>query len=251
MLPDGMSKELQLDHLRGVLVRLEETLIFGVIERAQFAVNPPVYARGGLGGALADESLLEFVLHEAERSHAKVRRYTSPDEYPFFDDLPAPILPVLPYADNPLHPHRINVNARLLALYVRDMVPFICAPGDDANYGSCAVIDVHLLQALSKRIHYGMFIAESKYRESTARFDAMIRAGDETALMTAITVPAVEAKLFERVARKAATYGSELANAGEGGVDPAKVRAIYERWIIPFSKQVEVAYLLRRLDAAN
>jgi monofunctional chorismate mutase len=86
-----MSTELQLDHLRGVLVRLEETIIFGLIERSQFRRNERAYERGAMGGALNGESLLEYVLHEAERSHAKVRRYTSPDEYPFFDDLPAPM----------------------------------------------------------------------------------------------------------------------------------------------------------------
>ena len=32
--------------------------------------------------------------------------------------------------------------------------------GDDGNYGSSAVCDTECLQALSKRIHYGKFIAE-------------------------------------------------------------------------------------------
>ncbi|NQU40392.1 MAG: chorismate mutase [Lentisphaerae bacterium] len=243
-----MSNELQLDHLRGVLIRLEETLIFGLIERAQFPHNPPVYVRGAMEGALADESLLEFVLHEAERAHAKVRRYTSPDEHPFFDDLPEPILPVMVYAENPLHTHRVNLNQRLLALYSRELVPFICREGDDANYGSCAVIDVQLLQGLSKRIHYGMFIAESKYRAERERYDAMIRVRDASGLEAAITACEVEALLFERVQRKAAAYSRELVAAGERSIDPDKVQAIYQRWILPLCKEVEVAYLLQRLD---
>lgn len=40
----------------------------------------------------------------------------------------------------------------------------IAAPGDDGNYGSAATIDVLCLQALSKRIHYGKFVAEAKFR---------------------------------------------------------------------------------------
>ncbi|MBL7076996.1 MAG: chorismate mutase [Kiritimatiellae bacterium] len=243
-----MTKELQLDHLRGVLVRLEETIIFGLIERAQFLRNPPVYELGGMGGALAAETLLEFMLHETERSHAKVRRYTSPDEHSFFDDLPDPILPALTYAENPLHTNRVNVNAQIMEMYVNELVPFICAGGDDANYGSCAVIDVNLLQALSKRIHYGMFIAESKYREESSVFDPLIRANDAAAIEAAITAAHVEVQLYERVSRKASAYGSELLTAGDGGIAPDKVRTIYERWIIPPCKQVEVAYLLQRLD---
>lgn len=33
-------------------------------------------------------SLLQYVLRETEQLHAKLRRYTSPDEHPFSDDLP-------------------------------------------------------------------------------------------------------------------------------------------------------------------
>ena len=40
----------------------------------------------------------------------------------------------------------------------------ITVPGDDNNYGSSSMLDVTLLQALSKRIHYGMFVAEAKFR---------------------------------------------------------------------------------------
>jgi len=243
-----MTKELQLDHLRGVLVRLEETIIFGLIERAQFRHNRPVYEAGAMGGELGAESLLAYMLHETERSHAKVRRYTSPDEHPFFDDLPEPILPSLAFTENPLHKNRVNTNAQIMDMYVNELIPFICADGDDGNYGSCAVIDVNLLQALSKRIHYGMFIAESKYREAPSTFDPLIRANDTAAIQAAITVACVEEQLYERVSRKASAYGSELLKAGDGGIAPEKVHAIYQRWIIPPCKQVEVAYLLQRLD---
>lgn len=243
----GMTSMLHLDHLRSVLVRLEETIIFGLIERAQFRCNRPVYQAGVMGGALADESLLAFMLRETERVHAKVRRYASPDEHPFCDELPAPILPPVDYAANPLHEHRVNRNDRILSVYTDELVPFICAVGDDGNYGSCAVIDVNLLQALSRRIHYGMFIAESKYRESPAVFDPLMRVGDTAAIEAAISVPDVEAQLYARIARKASAYGSELLKAGDGGIPPAKVSAIYRRWIIPLCKEVEVAYLLQRL----
>lgn len=40
----------------------------------------------------------------------------------------------------------------------------IAAAGDDGNYGSAATLDVLCLQALSKRIHYGKFVAEAKFR---------------------------------------------------------------------------------------
>jgi chorismate mutase len=240
------DEHLRLDHIRGVLIRLEETIIFWLIERAQYARNDAIYVPGGMGGALGELSLLDYLLRECECSHAKVRRYTSPDEHPFFGDLPGPVLPPLAYPSNPLHPNTVNINAAIKEAYERDILPAICLPGDDLQYGSSAVNDVNLLQALSKRIHYGKFVAESKYRQAAARFDGWIRGGDREALLDAITAPEVEAQLFERVHRKTVTYVRELAHTGEHTIAPETVRGIYERWIVPLSKRVEVGYLLQR-----
>lgn len=58
----------------------------------------------------------------------------------------------------------INVNERIMDLYLQRLLPGITEPGDDNNYGSSAMGDVLCLQALSKRIHYGKFVAEAKFR---------------------------------------------------------------------------------------
>ena len=58
----------------------------------------------------------------------------------------------------------INVNDRIMDLYLQRLLPGITEPGDDNNYGSSAMGDVLCLQALSKRIHYGKFVAEAKFR---------------------------------------------------------------------------------------
>ncbi|MBU1695253.1 MAG: chorismate mutase [Verrucomicrobia bacterium] len=237
---------LSLDNIRNVLVRLEETILFGVLERAQFRQNPVIYQPGGVGRELGGESLVQYLLHESERSHAKVRRYTSPDEHPFFHDLPAPILPAAVYA-NPLRPNTININDRIWAAYVGEIVPFLCAPGDDGQWGSSAVNDVYLLQALSKRIHYGKFVAESKCRARPEQYDSLIRSSDADGLREAVTDAEVERAVLDRVARKAATYSRELeAMPGQSVADHAAVRDLYARWIIPMNKDVQVLYLLER-----
>ena len=240
-----MSEQLELGRVRSVLIRQEETIIFSLIERAQYRVNPPVYEPGHFGAALEGQSLAGFLLLECERSHAKVRRYTSPDEHPFFDSLPEPVLPALHFAANPLRPNTINLNARIRREYEQDIVPRICHPGDDGQYGSAAVCDVNCLQALSKRIHYGKFVAESKYRDKPERFKRLAAAGDAEALHEAITDRAVEAAVIERVTRKAATYTSELrAHGGNPGPAPDVIAAIFRDWIIPLNKAVQVSYLL-------
>ncbi|MFH0980518.1 MAG: chorismate mutase, partial [Planctomycetota bacterium] len=219
-----MESQLALSNIRNTLTRLEETIIFGLIERAQFCRNAIIYQKGGVGKELKGESLVDFLLHECERSHAKVRRYTSPDEHPFFNDLPKPILPVLDY-ENPLNPTAININARIKQAYEEEIVPYICPPGDDRQWGSSAVCDVMNLQALSKRIHYGKFVAETKYRHQPARLGPLIKAHDTTGLMDVITDSAVENEVLDRVHRKATTYGREFEdNPGQYKVDPDAVR---------------------------
>ena len=109
------------------------------------------------------------------RHRRRISSVSSPDEYPFTTDLPEPVLPPLEYPKI-LHPNKINANPSVLSFYTRAIVPRITrrstlalaakkrANGiigdkefeDDGNYGSAATIDVEVLQAISKRVHYGM-----------------------------------------------------------------------------------------------
>jgi len=203
-------------------------------------------------------SFVDYLLRGTEMLHATVRRYTSPDEHPFFEGLPASLLPPLCY-DAPIAPSRVNINARIKQVYEQEIIPLFCAPGDDQQYGSSAVCDVTCLQALSKRIHYGKFVAESKFRQDETRYRAMIARGNHDELYAAITDTAVEARLLERVGRKAAAYAREIDSAQNPDgtraaqimykLDPALVTRLYQTWIIPMTKDVEVEYLLARQPA--
>lgn len=102
---------------------------------------------------------LEWLLKETETSHAKIRRYDSPDEHPFTprDQLPTPILPPLEYPPLLYDPTRINVNPQILEFYTKSIVPNITNESvkDDGNYGSAGTRDLECLQAISRRIHCG------------------------------------------------------------------------------------------------
>ena len=74
-----------LEKIRNELIRIEDTLIFGFIERSQFALNEVIYAENEFKEI--NTSFLNFILHEIECSHAKARRYSSPDEHPFTKSL--------------------------------------------------------------------------------------------------------------------------------------------------------------------
>ncbi|KAH9179107.1 chorismate mutase [Lactarius sanguifluus] len=271
---------LSLDGIRSILTRLEDTIIFSLIERAQFAHNPRIYDRGvfkELEDLKFKGSWLEWFLKETEAFHAKARRYTSPDEYPFTTGLPAPILPPPEYPPI-LYPNKVNVNASILSFYVRSIVPRITVQAtltlaclkrsrgitgddeleDDGNYGSAATVDVEVLQAISKRVHYGKFVSESKFRQNPAAFIPHIQQGNTESLTTLITNPEVERRLLIRLRKKAMLYAQDFANDGEplnstnkGKIDVDCVVDLYESYIIPLTKEVEVDYLLQRLDGLS
>jgi chorismate mutase len=247
------SDSLSLGNIRRSLILMEDTIIFGLVERSQFALNAAVYQPGEIQMYSRDGkqlSLLEYLLLETEHVHGKIRRYTNPDENAFFPEyLPPLILPPLSYPDVLWGPAAsVNVNDHIMDMYQNHLLPGITTPGDDGNYGSSAMYDVMILQALSRRIHYGKFVAESKFRQQTEEYTNLIQRGDAEAIMDLLTDRAVELKVIERVKLKASTFGQDL-NSDEKmlRLDPDAVGDLYDEWVMPLTKDVEVEYLLKRL----
>ena len=92
-----LSTALSLANIRQSLIRQEDTIIFSLIERAQFARNDAVYRRGGVSvpAYMPDGrqyTFLEYLLRETEQVHGKIRRYTSPDEHAYFPDTIPPLV---------------------------------------------------------------------------------------------------------------------------------------------------------------
>ena len=156
-------------------------------------------------------------------------------------------------------------------------------------------------QALSKRIHYGKFVAEAKFQASPEAYEAAIKEQvfffpfpffffslslsliftvlpesgihnrflngnggvlqDKQRLMDMLTYQRVEDLVKKRVEMKTRAYGQEVTVNGtenEGSsssssspvykIKPELVADLYGDWIMPLTKEVQVAYLLRRLD---
>ena len=196
------------------------------------------------------------MLKEQERFQSLVRRYQSPDEYPFFPEaLQTPILHPIHYPQI-LHPNEVNVNEKLKRSYVSHILPTACAEfgrperGEaEENFGSAATCDVNCLQALSRRIHFGKFVAESKFQQETERFVALIRAADRKGIGAAITDEKVEQKVLERLRLKAKTYGTDpsISVGGPVKIDADAVVTMYKDYVIPLTKEVEIEYLMQRL----
>ncbi|MCK5851705.1 chorismate mutase [bacterium] len=246
-----MHPNLKLENIRNVLIRQEETIIFALVERAQFKQNKIIYLADGIPIPNFEESFVDYLLRGTEVLHATVRRYTSPEEHPFFKGLPDSILPAEAY-DYPIKKTNININNHIKDIYINKILPTMCVVGDDGQYGSSAICDVAALQALSKRIHYGKFVAESKFLSDKEAYVSLIKAKDKVAIREKITNKNVEEKLFKRVALKAAAYGKEIDTTTSDQenqkqkISPQLVADIYEKWLIPLTKDVEVDYLLVR-----
>lgn len=217
---------LSLDHIRSTLIRQEETIIFALIERAQFRQNDIVYKVGGVpglgvppgssSGEEEDEfSFLDFMLSGTEALHSLVRRYESPEEHAFFPSRLPPRTNSLAELDYPNllsndeAINDLNWSQILYEKYLSVIVPAIAAKGDDEQHGSTVISDIAALQALSKRIHYGKFVAESKYRSNPEGFQHLVEEGDAWGVMQLLTNEKVEEQVLTRARLKATNYGRE------------------------------------------
>lgn len=183
------------------------------------------------------------MLREQERLQSLVRRYESPDEHAFFPDvLQTPILQPLHYPQI-LHPNDVNVNSMIKEKYIGIVLPEVCRSfgkedrGESReNYGSAATCDVACLQALSRRIHFGKFVAESKFRKETQRFRGLIEAKDLEGIEAAITNKTVEMQVLDRVRRKAKSYGTDPSLGEDSNYGKINVEAVVKLY------QVQVFY---------
>ncbi|CAM9276086.1 unnamed protein product [Chrysoparadoxa australica] len=286
---------LSLDSIREGLIRQEDSIIFALIERAQFRQNSDAIYKSkkfklqqqpGSDEALGQEaSFLEYVLLQTEVVHASVRRYCSPEEHPFFPSyLPEPMLPALDFPQI-LAPNTVNLNNEIMARYIEEIVPSIAGGGDDEQHGSSVLCDITALQALSRRVHFGKFVAESKFQESEEKYRSLCKAGDARGVNELLTNSAVEKQVCKRSAIKASTFGQDIDSTGQKGahlmtsspltlaadpslssglsslsplssslsshvnpsqLEPEIMAGIYRDFIIPLTKDVEILYLFER-----
>ncbi|CAL0323193.1 unnamed protein product [Lupinus luteus] len=245
-----------LNSVREFLVREEDSIIFGLIQRANFPLNANTYLlNSSILPSSNGSSLLDFVVINTEAVQAKGGRYQNPQENPFFPEkLPASLVKPYP-VEKFLHAGAasININKSIWKFYLDELlVKWFDTILEDGNYAQTAASDLSLLQVISRRIHYGKFVAEVKFRDSPKKYEPLIRAKDKEGLIKLLTDKSVEEKVIKRVEEKAKVYGKEVTlndkNDTKYKVDPLVVTTLYKKLLIPLTKEVEVEYLLSRLD---
>jgi chorismate mutase len=228
---------------------LEETIIYHLIERAQFRANRVVYEPGKSAFAgFERESLLDIRLLFHERMDAEFGRFCVPEERPFNAGLPearrAVNLPVYPLALADFN--AVNLTAEIKQQYI-DFLPLFVADGDDGQYGSTIEHDVFALQAIARRIHYGaLFVAESKFREDPAAYGALVKGIERAEIMAKLTRKEVEDRIIGRVKEKVAAAQATANRKVRVLVEPDAIVRFYRDTVIPLTKEGEVRYLLHR-----
>ena len=110
----------------------------------------------------------------------------------------------------------------------------------------CPLIFVNWTRSLDHKSFFkGKFVSESKYVENPGAFIPHILNPNRPALEALITKPEVERRLLQRLRKKALVYAQDFAPDGEPNgsatkIDVDGVVELYENYIIPLTKEVEV-----------
>jgi chorismate mutase len=248
------TRKPHLDLIAAHLEGLEETIIWKLIDRAQFRRNAGVYEPGKSGfEGNHGESLFDLRLRYQEEMDAVFGRFMVPEERPFNRDLPPPRRAVhIPSTGLSISDYdSVNLSTDIQAAY-RQLLGALCQPDDDGQYGSSVEHDVYALQAIGRRVHYGsLYIAESKYLADTATYRQLIAAGDTAGLLTLLTRQEVEDRIIIRVRDKVNSLQLEVNPAVRRLIDPEVVCAFYRDFIIPLTKRGEILYLMQRMEHAQ
>lgn len=246
--------DLRLDVIASHLAALEETLIYKLLDRAQFAANAGAYQPGQSRFQPAEtSSLFELRLLHQETLDTQFGRYLIPEERPFHSGLPASRRTMvvgdtgLTIADF----DTVNVSGAIRQAYLA-LIPVLCGVGDDGQWGSSVEHDVICLQALGRRIHYGaLYVGESKFQENPGRFRELVAACDDDAIGQLIVRAEVEKRVLARVKSKVEAVQSVSDPALRRVVDPDTVVDFFRETIIPLTKEGEIRYLYQRAGASR
>ncbi len=193
-----------LGELRIKLDQMSERIVSGLKDRSRFPQNPTVYRADGVeiegrGGI----SFLDYAIEGLEEYHAKLGRFSYPDQFPVFTKRPHnfPVKREIPKD----HISRIDISLgdQLIEFY-RSILLELCNPGDDpTTYGETAYVDAVTLELIHERLNIGRYVAESKLEADSSILDI---AHDSNLLAARLRDPAREQTVVDKAREMARRY---------------------------------------------
>lgn len=236
---------MDLDTIAGRLEAMEDSIIFKLLNRAQYRQNRPAYEKGASG--FPEQSLFEARLRRQEELDAEFGKFTVPEERPFTINLPEPkrrgaLREVIYLSDF----DSVNLTGMIRPAYL-ELVQDMCREGDDGHYGSSVEHDVEALRAISERIHFGaVYVAECKFQMEPDTYSLLIQDCDTAKLVEKLSRSEVEQAILRRVAWKMQQFQNGANQKVRHVVDPEIIIAFYRDHIIPLTKNGELQYLYHR-----
>lgn len=128
-------------------------------------------------------------------------------------------------------------------IYFRKMLPELSKSGSNGENGFCAISDTKVLQALSKRVHHSMFLAEAKFRESPDLFEDAIKEQNAEKLRKLVTCSEANENTLRLKNRE------EIFGLFENQEKPFTMKLhlsakLFDMYIVPLLIEVQVQYLL-------
>jgi chorismate mutase len=127
----------------------------------------------------------------------------------------------------------------LRPLYVNTLLPALCEAGADEDRRKCIAADANCMNALVQRLNLSVHVAALKLEEIPEALRLPLMNRDPVLLEKAITNHTVEAEVIARILDM---------SRGQRADDqlPERVARIYETWVIPISRKIQVHDLLAK-----
>ena len=127
----------------------------------------------------------------------------------------------------------------LRPLYVNAFLPALCEAGADDDRRKCIAADARCMNALVQRLNLSVHVAALKLEEMPESLRLPLLNRDPDALEQAITNQKVEADVIARILDVSRGQRTDSAL-------PEKIARIYETWVIPVSRKIQVHGLLAK-----
>ena len=234
---------MNLENIRKKLVILEDIIIKNICNRVNYKLNKEIYIHNSDKFKFLNNfegTYFDFLFKHMENVQSMAGRYEAFDEKPYYKGLEKTKIEreyenTLP-SDILKFSNKVNFNAWIRIAYL-NFIQNICIIDNDNNYGDTVLCDINCLQAISKRIHYGILVMEAKYKESKSIYDKYLNDNDDVSIIAKLKNKDIENKVLQRVKEKAIKYKFK---------NPEQIVNFFKNFIIPMTIQVELEYVFTK-----